>query len=134
MPSIVPIALQINEEQQQVINKIAASVASLLGSCDCVFLTLILRKHDVDSTEDPMIRRQLTVEGALIPSKQETFTVGDAARLLNVHPATVYRLIYAGHLNVLRSFGRFRISRQQLENLLSRTEIYTPRKRRRPRG
>ena len=31
MPNIVPIALQISEEQQQVINRIAASVAPLLG-------------------------------------------------------------------------------------------------------
>jgi hypothetical protein len=44
MPNFVPIAFQISEEQKQVINKIAASVAPLLGSCDCVLLTLILRK------------------------------------------------------------------------------------------
>ena len=52
MPSIVPIALQISEEQQQVINKIAASVAPLLRSCDCVLLTLILRKDGAEKTGD----------------------------------------------------------------------------------
>lgn len=61
------------------------------------------------------------------------FPFGDETSLfrLNVNPATVYRLIYLGHLKVLRSFGRLRISRQQLERLLSQTEIYTPRRRRR---
>jgi hypothetical protein len=44
MFTIVPIAFQISEEQKQVISKIAASVAPILGPCDCVLLTLILRK------------------------------------------------------------------------------------------
>jgi excisionase family DNA binding protein len=131
MPGIVPIALQITEEQQQVINKIAASVAPLLGSCDCILLTLILRKHDVEKTGDQTTEQRPTVPETLIPPKQETFTVAGAAQFLNVNPATVYRLIYLGHLKVLRSFGRLRISRQQLERLLSQTEIYTPRRRRR---
>ncbi len=131
MPNIVPIAFQISEEQKQVINKIAASVAPLLGSCYCVLLTLILRKDGVEKTGDQTTERRPTVPETLIPPKQETFTVAEAARFLNVNPATVYRLIYLGHLKVLRSFGRLRISRQQLERLLSQTEVYTPRRRRR---
>jgi excisionase family DNA binding protein len=131
MPNIVPIAFQISEEQKQVINKIAASVAPLLGSCDCVLLTLILRKDDVEKTGDQTTEQRPTVPETLIPPKQETFTVAEAAQFLNANPATVYRLIYLGHLKVLRSFGRLRISRQQLERLLSQTEIYTPRGRRR---
>ena len=131
MPNIVPIAFQISEEQKQVINKIAASVAPLLGSCDCVLLTLILRKDDVEKTGDQTTEQRPTVPETLIPPKQETFTVAEAAQFLNVNPATVYRLIYIGQLKVLRSFGRLRISRQQLERLLSQTEIYTPRGRRR---
>jgi excisionase family DNA binding protein len=131
MPNIVPIAFQISEEQKQVINKIAASVAPLLGSCDCVLLTLILRKDDVEKTGDQTTEQRPTVPETLIPPKQETFTVAEAAQFLNVNPATVYRLIYIGQLKVLRSFGRLRISRQQLERLLSQTEVYTPRRRRR---
>jgi excisionase family DNA binding protein len=130
MPSIVPIALQFSEEQQQAINKIAASVAPLLGSCDCVLLTLVLHKDGAESAEDQTTKRQPTAPETLIPPKQETFTVAEAAQFLNVNPATVYRLIYLGHLKVLRSFGRLRISRQQLERLLSQTVTYTPRKRR----
>jgi excisionase family DNA binding protein len=131
MPNIVPIAFQISEEQKQVINKIAASVAPFLGSCDCVPLTLILRKDDVEKTGDQTTEQRPTVPETLIPPKQETFTVAEAAQFLNVNPATVYRLIYIGQLKVLRSFGRLRISRQQLECLLSQTEVYTPRRRRR---
>jgi excisionase family DNA binding protein len=67
-----------------------------------------------------------------VPPRQETFTVAEAARFLNVNRTTMYRLIYVGHLKVLRSFGCIRISRQQLERLLSQTEVYTPRRRRRP--
>jgi hypothetical protein len=44
MSDIAPIPFQIADEQEQVINKIAASVAPLLDSCDCVLLTLVLRK------------------------------------------------------------------------------------------
>jgi excisionase family DNA binding protein len=54
-----------------------------------------------------------------------------AASFLNVNHATVYRLVILGHLKVLRSFGRLRISRQQLERFLSQTEAYTPRRRKR---
>jgi hypothetical protein len=52
--------LQVNEEQQQVINKIAASVAPLLGSRDCVLLTLIVRKDGAESAEDQTTKRQPT--------------------------------------------------------------------------
>lgn len=130
MPSIVPIALQISEEQQQVINKIAASVTPLLGSCDCVVLTLILRKDGVESAEGQTTKRQPTAPETPIPPEQETFSVAEAARLLNVSPTTVYRLIYIGQLKILRSFGGIRISKQQLDRLLSQTVTYTPRKRR----
>jgi excisionase family DNA binding protein len=106
MPSIVPLALQISEEQQQVINKIAASVAPLLGSCDCVLLTLILRKDGAESAEDQTTKRQPTAPENLNPAKQETFTVAEAAHLLNVNPTTVYRLIYIGQLNRMYHKGR----------------------------
>jgi excisionase family DNA binding protein len=128
MSTIVPIAFQITEEQKQAISKIAASVAPLLGPYDGVLLTLVLHKGGVEKTGDQTTERQATVPETLIPPKQETFTVAQAAQFLNVNPATVYRLIYLGHLKVLRSFGRLRISRQRL---LSQTEIYTPRRRRR---
>jgi hypothetical protein len=56
MCTIVPIAFQISEEQKQVISKIAASIAPILGPCDCVLLTLILRKDGAESAHK--VRRQ----------------------------------------------------------------------------
>jgi hypothetical protein len=93
MFTIVPIAFQISEEQKQVISKIAASVAPILGPCDCVLLTLILRKDGGESAEGQPTRRQPTAPEKLNPAKQETFTVAEAAYLLKVSPTTVYRLI-----------------------------------------
>jgi excisionase family DNA binding protein len=90
----------------------------------------VLRKDDAESAEGQTTKRQPTPPETLIPPERGTFSVAEAARLLNVSPTTVYRLIYIGQLKVLRPFGRLRISRQQLERLLSQTEIYTPRKRR----
>ena len=126
MSTIVPIVFQISEEQKQVISKIAASVAPLVAPCDCVLLTLICAKtapnrQKVRGQKDNQQRRK-----KLNPAKQETFTVAEAAYLLNVSPTTMYRLIYTGQLKILRSFGRIRISKQQLDRLLSQTEIYTP--------
>jgi excisionase family DNA binding protein len=46
-------------------------------------------------------------------------TVKDVAKYLNVHYATVYRLLYQGKLEVLKKFGRTRISIASLERLLT---------------
>jgi excisionase family DNA binding protein len=85
-----------------------------------------LRKDGAESAEGQTTKRQPTAPEKLNPAKQETFTVAEAAYLLNVSPITVYRLIYTGQLKILRAFGRIRISKQQLDRLLSQTEIYTP--------
>ena len=67
MSTIVPIVFQISEEQKQVISKIAASVAPLLAPCDCVLLTLILRKDGAESAEGQTTKRQPTA-----PEKTES--------------------------------------------------------------
>jgi excisionase family DNA binding protein len=46
-------------------------------------------------------------------------TVKDVAKYLNAHYATVYRLLYQGQLEVLKKFGRTRISIASLERLLT---------------
>jgi hypothetical protein len=93
MANFVPIALQFSEEQKQIIGKIAASVAPLLGSCDCVLLTLILRKDGAESAKDRAPEAVDNSENAH-PAEQETFTVAEAATFLNVNRATIYRWSY----------------------------------------
>jgi excisionase family DNA binding protein len=111
MPYIAPIAFQLSQEQQQAINKIADSLRPLLGSSECVLLTSILQKEPNTAKEDDPIKRSVEKPETAARPKQETFTVAEAATLLNVNRATVYRLIYAGRLKILSSFGHIRISR-----------------------
>jgi excisionase family DNA binding protein len=65
------------------------------------------------------------------PEKRRAFTVAEAAKLLGVHPVSVYRRLYSGEIKVLSGFGRLTIPEAEIEKFLNRTVAYTPRKRKR---
>lgn len=62
----------------------------------------------------------------------EIFTPAEAAKLFQppVHPATVYRMVYAGQIKVL-DHPRILIPRSEIEKFTSRLIDYVPRKQRR---
>ena len=60
-------------------------------------------------------------------------TIAEVADYLKLHPATIYRRIYEGKLEVLAGFGRLRICPRSLERFLSRTRTHQPRVRLRGR-
>jgi predicted site-specific integrase-resolvase len=48
-----------------------------------------------------------------------TFTLAQAARIVGVSPSLLYRYRDEGKIKILANFGRFRISRAELERLIS---------------
>jgi hypothetical protein len=58
-------------------------------------------------------------------------SVAEVAELFKLHPSVVYRMIYAGKLEVISGFGRLRVCPKSIERLLNRSTTYTPKKARR---
>jgi len=59
--------------------------------------------------------------------KREAYRVSEVAKLFGVNVVTVYRKIYGGELKVLNSFGRIMIPRAEIQKLIAKPVVYTPR-------
>ena len=57
-------------------------------------------------------------------------SVAEVAELFKLHPSVVYRMIYAGKLEVISGFGRLRVCPKSINRLLNRSTTYTPKKSR----
>lgn len=53
-------------------------------------------------------------------------SVAEVAKLFNLHYSAVYRMIYAGKLEVISGFGRLRVCPKSINRLLNRSTTYTP--------
>jgi hypothetical protein len=57
-------------------------------------------------------------------------SVAEVAELFNLHPSVVYRMIYAGKLEVICGFGRLRVCPKSIDRFLKRSTTYKPKKTR----
>ena len=51
-------------------------------------------------------------------------TIVEVAAYLRVNKATIYRLLYAGKLRVIKGFGRTRVCAKSLDKFLADTGVY----------
>lgn len=57
-------------------------------------------------------------------------SVAEVAELFKLHPSVVYRMIYAGKLEVISGFGRLRVCPKSIDRFLNRSRTYKPEKSR----
>ena len=58
-----------------------------------------------------------------MPQRDELFTVQEAAALLKVHPATIYKAVEAKTMGHVRVMGRsIRLTRKHIEQLMTKHE------------
>jgi len=52
-------------------------------------------------------------------------TIVEVGQFLGYHKSSIYRLLYAGKLQVIKGFGRTRVCAKSVERLLADTGRYT---------
>jgi excisionase family DNA binding protein len=62
-------------------------------------------------------------------NEQLSFAISEAAEIAGCHYATIHRKVCAGEIKILDSPGRIRIPKSELDRFLSKTVVYTPRKK-----
>lgn len=80
-----------------------------------------MKKPHIENAEHPDCAITTT---SIDINQKELLTIREASVILGCHKSTLYRLIYQRRLKICPAFKRMRISRKEIELLISEAKFY----------